>query len=70
MAESSSDSDSFRRHRVGSRGPLRATHIRARNHGTEEVTEKIHTLASTLQVIRKWLSDLQIDYFACPNKMP
>ncbi|KYO19756.1 hypothetical protein Y1Q_0021030 [Alligator mississippiensis] len=49
MAESSSDSDSFRRHRVGSRGPLRATHIRARNHGTEEVTEKIHTLASTLQ---------------------
>ncbi|XP_042301786.1 centrosomal protein of 128 kDa isoform X5 [Sceloporus undulatus] len=46
MAESSSDSDHVR-HRIGRRGPVRAT--RTRNHGVEDVTEKIHTLASTLQ---------------------
>ncbi|KAM6462076.1 centrosomal protein of 128 kDa isoform 2-T2 [Liasis olivaceus] len=46
MADSSSDSDNFR-HRIGRRGPIRATRIR--NHGTEDVTEKIHTLANTLQ---------------------
>ncbi|XP_063146254.1 centrosomal protein of 128 kDa [Candoia aspera] len=46
MADSSSDSDNFH-HRVGRRGPIRATRIR--NHGTEDVTEKIHTLANTLQ---------------------
>ncbi|NXA31715.1 CE128 protein, partial [Eudromia elegans] len=49
MAESSSDSDNFLRGRVGRRPPLRATRNRAWNHGAEEVTEKIHTLASTLQ---------------------
>uniref|UniRef100_A0A8C0QSG9 Centrosomal protein 128 n=1 Tax=Chelonoidis abingdonii TaxID=106734 RepID=A0A8C0QSG9_CHEAB len=49
MAESSSDSDNFLHGRVGTRGPLRATHSRARNHGAGDVTEKIHTLASTLQ---------------------
>ncbi|XP_053233847.1 centrosomal protein of 128 kDa isoform X5 [Podarcis raffonei] len=47
MADSSSESDSFHR-RIGRRGPIRAT--RVRNHGgAEDVTEKIHTLASTLQ---------------------
>ncbi|XP_050809177.1 centrosomal protein of 128 kDa isoform X1 [Gopherus flavomarginatus] len=49
MADSSSDSDNFLLSRVGRRGPLRATHSRARNHGAGDVTEKIHTLASTLQ---------------------
>ncbi|KAM9239486.1 centrosomal protein of 128 kDa [Leptosomus discolor] len=49
MAESSSDSDNFLRGRIGRRPPLRASHNRARNYGAEEVTEKIHTLASTLQ---------------------
>ncbi|XP_068802811.1 centrosomal protein of 128 kDa isoform X7 [Struthio camelus] len=49
MADSSSDSDNFPRGRVGRRLPLRATHNRAWNHGAEEVTEKIHALASTLQ---------------------
>ncbi|XP_066468219.1 centrosomal protein of 128 kDa isoform X2 [Tiliqua scincoides] len=48
MADSSSDSDHFR-HRLGRRGPLRATCSRIRNRGTEDVTEKIQTLASTLQ---------------------
>uniref|UniRef100_A0ABM5FB41 Centrosomal protein of 128 kDa isoform X9 n=1 Tax=Pogona vitticeps TaxID=103695 RepID=A0ABM5FB41_9SAUR len=46
MADSSSDSDHFRQ-RGGRRGPLRAT--RTQNHIAEDVTEKIHTLASTLQ---------------------
>ncbi|XP_075609896.1 centrosomal protein of 128 kDa isoform X2 [Balearica regulorum gibbericeps] len=49
MADSSSDSDNFLRGRIGRRPPLRASHSRARNYGAEEVTEKIHTLASTLQ---------------------
>uniref|UniRef100_A0A8C4KBG4 Centrosomal protein 128 n=1 Tax=Dromaius novaehollandiae TaxID=8790 RepID=A0A8C4KBG4_DRONO len=49
MADSSSDSDNFLRDRVGRRPPLRATHNRAWNRDAEEVTEKIHTLASTLQ---------------------
>ncbi|KAM6445439.1 centrosomal protein of 128 kDa [Rhynochetos jubatus] len=49
MADSSSDSDNFLRGRIGRRPPLRASHSRARNCGAEEVTEKIHTLASTLQ---------------------
>ncbi|KAM6358379.1 centrosomal protein of 128 kDa isoform 11-T18 [Alca torda] len=49
MADSSSDSDNFLRGRIGRRPPLRASHNRARNYGAEEVTEKIHTLASTLQ---------------------
>ncbi|XP_053924788.1 centrosomal protein of 128 kDa isoform X2 [Cuculus canorus] len=49
MADSSSDSDSFLRGRIGRRPPLRASHNRAWNYGAEEVTEKIHTLASTLQ---------------------
>ncbi|NXE48102.1 CE128 protein, partial [Casuarius casuarius] len=49
MADSSSDSDNFLRARVGRRPPLRATHNRPWNRGAEEVTEKIHTLASTLQ---------------------
>ncbi|XP_014725318.1 PREDICTED: centrosomal protein of 128 kDa [Sturnus vulgaris] len=48
MADSSSDSDNFLTGRVGRR-PLRASHNRAHNYGAEEVTEKIHTLASTLQ---------------------
>ncbi|XP_050831163.1 centrosomal protein of 128 kDa isoform X2 [Serinus canaria] len=48
MAESSSDSDNLFTGRVGRR-PLRASHSRAQNYGAEEVTEKIHTLASTLQ---------------------
>lgn len=47
MADSSSDSDNIRR-RIGRRGPIRATRIR--NHETEDVAEKIHTLANTLQV--------------------
>uniref|UniRef100_A0A803T8K5 Centrosomal protein 128 n=1 Tax=Anolis carolinensis TaxID=28377 RepID=A0A803T8K5_ANOCA len=46
MADSSSGSDHVHR-RIGRRGPVRAT--RTQNHGVEEVTEKIHTLASTLQ---------------------
>ncbi|XP_062974006.1 centrosomal protein of 128 kDa [Elgaria multicarinata webbii] len=46
MADSSSDSDHIR-HRVGRRGPIRATRIP--NHAAEDVTEKIQTLASTLQ---------------------
>ncbi|KAM9014131.1 centrosomal protein of 128 kDa isoform 11-T16 [Ara ararauna] len=49
MADSSSDSDNFLRARIGRRPPFRASHSRARNYGAEEVTEKIHTLASTLQ---------------------
>ncbi|KFV45458.1 Centrosomal protein of 128 kDa, partial [Tyto alba] len=49
MADSSSDSDNFLRGQIGRRPPLRAFHNRARNYGAEEVTEKIHTLASTLQ---------------------
>ncbi|XP_051476860.1 centrosomal protein of 128 kDa [Apus apus] len=49
MADSSSDSDNFLRSRIGRRPPLRASHNRARNYGAEEVTEKIHTLANTLQ---------------------
>ncbi|XP_078516120.1 centrosomal protein of 128 kDa [Lissotriton helveticus] len=49
MAESSSDSDSFHRNRPSKRGPLRATHGRTRGAGVGDVTEKIHTLASTLQ---------------------
>ncbi|XP_065492448.1 centrosomal protein of 128 kDa [Caloenas nicobarica] len=49
MADSSSDSDNFLRGRIGRRPPLRASHNRTRNCGAEEVTEKIHTLASTLQ---------------------
>ncbi|XP_061223512.1 centrosomal protein of 128 kDa isoform X3 [Neopsephotus bourkii] len=49
MADSSSDSDNFVRARIGRRPPLRASYSRARNYGAEEVTEKIHTLASTLQ---------------------
>ncbi|XP_032775762.1 centrosomal protein of 128 kDa isoform X3 [Strigops habroptila] len=49
MADSSSDSDNFLRARIGRRPPLRASHSRAWNYGAEEVTEKIHTLASTLQ---------------------
>ncbi|XP_062492216.1 centrosomal protein of 128 kDa isoform X12 [Pezoporus occidentalis] len=49
MADSSSDSDNFFRARIGRQPPLRASHSRARNYGAEEVTEKIHTLASTLQ---------------------
>ncbi|KAM6273903.1 centrosomal protein of 128 kDa isoform 2-T2 [Porphyrio hochstetteri] len=49
MADSSSDSDNFHRARIGRRPPLRASHNRAQNYGAEEVTEKIHTLASTLQ---------------------
>ncbi|XP_077179510.1 centrosomal protein of 128 kDa isoform X2 [Paroedura picta] len=48
MADSSSESDTFR-HRVGRRCPLRAPCSRTRNRGAEDVTEKIHTLASTLQ---------------------
>uniref|UniRef100_A0A803VSS2 Centrosomal protein 128 n=2 Tax=Ficedula albicollis TaxID=59894 RepID=A0A803VSS2_FICAL len=48
MADSSSDSDNFLRGRIGRR-PLRASHNRAQNYGAEEVKEKIHTLASTLQ---------------------
>nr|XP_060613245.1 centrosomal protein of 128 kDa isoform X1 [Anolis sagrei ordinatus]XP_060613254.1 centrosomal protein of 128 kDa isoform X1 [Anolis sagrei ordinatus] len=46
MADSSSGSD-HAHCRIGRRGPVRAT--RTQNHGVEEVTEKIHTLASTLQ---------------------
>ncbi|XP_074854880.1 centrosomal protein of 128 kDa [Carettochelys insculpta] len=49
MADSSSGSDNFLHGRVGRRGPLRATHSRTWNRGAEEVTEKIHTLANTLQ---------------------
>ncbi|XP_015487016.1 centrosomal protein of 128 kDa isoform X3 [Parus major] len=49
MADSSSDSDNFLTGRVGRR-PLRASHNTAQNYGAEEVTEKIHTLASTLQL--------------------
>ncbi|KAM6393832.1 centrosomal protein of 128 kDa isoform 1-T1 [Pluvialis apricaria] len=49
MADSSSDSDNFLRGRIGRRPPLRPSHSRGRNYGAEEVTEKIHTLASTLQ---------------------
>lgn len=52
MADSSSDSDNFLTGRIGRR-PLRASHNRAQNYGAEEVTEKIHTLASTLQVVYK-----------------
>nr|XP_030130637.3 centrosomal protein of 128 kDa isoform X1 [Taeniopygia guttata] len=48
MADSSSDSDNLLTGRIGRR-PLRASHSRAQNYGAEEVTEKIHTLASTLQ---------------------
>ncbi|XP_029453563.1 centrosomal protein of 128 kDa isoform X6 [Rhinatrema bivittatum] len=49
MAGSSSDSDSFLRSQASKRGPLRATPRRSRAGGAGEVTEKIHTLASTLQ---------------------
>lgn len=52
MADSSSDSDNFLTGRMGRR-PLRAAHNRAQIYGAEEVTEKIHTLASTLQVVYK-----------------
>ncbi|XP_054018196.1 centrosomal protein of 128 kDa [Dryobates pubescens] len=49
MADTSSDSDNYLRGRIGRRPPLRASRNRTRNYGAEEVTEKIHTLASTLQ---------------------
>ncbi|XP_050191968.1 centrosomal protein of 128 kDa isoform X9 [Myiozetetes cayanensis] len=49
MANSSSDSDNFLTGRAGRRLPLRASYKRAQNYGAEAVTEKIHTLASTLQ---------------------
>ncbi|XP_051662306.1 centrosomal protein of 128 kDa [Manacus candei] len=49
MANSSSDSDNFLTGRTGRRLPLRASYNRAQNYGAEAVTEKIHTLASTLQ---------------------
>ncbi|XP_015282514.1 PREDICTED: centrosomal protein of 128 kDa [Gekko japonicus] len=48
MADSSSESDTFHR-RVERRCPVRAPCSRTRNRGAEDVTEKIHTLASTLQ---------------------
>ncbi|KAJ7409151.1 Centrosomal protein of 128 kDa [Willisornis vidua] len=50
MADSSSDSDNFLTRRIGRRVPLRASYNRAQSYGAE-VTEKIHTLASTLQQI-------------------
>ncbi|XP_054256557.1 centrosomal protein of 128 kDa [Indicator indicator] len=49
MADTSSDSDNYLRGRTGRPPPLRASRNRTRNYGAEEVTEKIHTLASTLQ---------------------
>uniref|UniRef100_A0A6I8PW15 Centrosomal protein 128kDa n=1 Tax=Xenopus tropicalis TaxID=8364 RepID=A0A6I8PW15_XENTR len=49
MAESSSDSDSYLRTRVSRRGPMRANHMQARSRGVVDVSEKIHTLANTLQ---------------------
>uniref|UniRef100_A0A8C5QZ13 Centrosomal protein 128 n=1 Tax=Leptobrachium leishanense TaxID=445787 RepID=A0A8C5QZ13_9ANUR len=49
MAESSSDSDSLLRNRTSRRGPLRATHVHARSRGAADMSEKIHTLANTLQ---------------------
>ncbi|KAG8449006.1 hypothetical protein GDO86_015898 [Hymenochirus boettgeri] len=49
MAESSSDSDSYLRTRVNRRGPLRANHLQARSRVVGNVSEKIHTLANTLQ---------------------
>ncbi|KAM8921305.1 centrosomal protein of 128 kDa [Pelodytes ibericus] len=48
MAESSSDSDSHLRSRASRRGPLRATHVQ-RSRRAGDVSEKIHTLANTLQ---------------------
>ncbi|XP_071413839.1 centrosomal protein of 128 kDa isoform X2 [Pithys albifrons albifrons] len=48
MADSSSDSENFLTRRIGRRLPLRASYNRAQSYGAE-VTEKIHTLASTLQ---------------------
>ncbi|KAM4664487.1 centrosomal protein of 128 kDa isoform 2-T2 [Discoglossus pictus] len=47
MAGSSSDSDSFQRTRAARRGPLRANHSRAG--GAGNMSEKIYTLANTLQ---------------------
>ncbi|XP_064007161.1 centrosomal protein of 128 kDa isoform X2 [Pogoniulus pusillus] len=49
MADTSSDSDNYLRGRIGRPPPLRVSRNRTRNYGAEEVTEKIHTLASTLQ---------------------
>ncbi|XP_039767655.1 centrosomal protein of 128 kDa isoform X1 [Ornithorhynchus anatinus] len=49
MAESSSDSDPILCGSSGRRGPVRVTHGRARNQRSTDVTEKIHTLTSTLQ---------------------
>ncbi|XP_030071242.1 centrosomal protein of 128 kDa [Microcaecilia unicolor] len=49
MAGSSSDSDSFLPSRASKWEPLRASHRRGRASRAEDVTEKIHTLASTLQ---------------------
>ncbi|NWI92968.1 CE128 protein, partial [Pitta sordida] len=49
MADSSSDSDNFLTGRTGRWPPVRASYRRAQNYGAQEVTEKIHTLASTLQ---------------------
>ncbi|NXP80529.1 CE128 protein, partial [Ramphastos sulfuratus] len=49
MADTSSDSDNYLRGRIGRPPPLRVPRNRTRNYGAEEVTEKIHTLASTLQ---------------------
>eukprot|EP00079_Xenopus_tropicalis_P017288 XP_004917114.1 PREDICTED: centrosomal protein of 128 kDa isoform X1 [Xenopus tropicalis] len=49
MAESSSDSDSYLRTRASRRGPMRANHMQARSRGVVDVSEKIHTLANTLQ---------------------
>ncbi|OCT68202.1 centrosomal protein of 128 kDa isoform X2 [Xenopus laevis] len=49
MAESSSDSDSYLRTRASRRGPMRASHMQARSRGVVDVSEKIHTLANTLQ---------------------
>ncbi|XP_075700578.1 centrosomal protein of 128 kDa [Rhinoderma darwinii] len=58
MADSSSDSDSHLRSRASRRGPLRATHMHIRPRGAEDVSEKIHKLANTLQATSRNLKQV------------
>ncbi|MEE6494234.1 hypothetical protein FKM82_017069 [Ascaphus truei] len=71
MAESSSDSDSYLRTRSSRRGPLRASHTQIRARGAGGVSEKIHTLANTLQDTSrnlKQVDEMLGQYRECNNE--
>ncbi|XP_075470755.1 centrosomal protein of 128 kDa isoform X3 [Ascaphus truei] len=71
MAESSSDSDSYLRTRSSRCGPLRASHTQIRARGAGGVSEKIHTLANTLQDTSrnlKQVDEMLGQYRECNNE--